>query len=429
MKALFFCWFSLLIGLVAAEDAYERPPIRYSEAAPNDPAAKLGEAIKAGQRAFTGDDRQTVKDLLAAFGALPSSQVLVFSKTSFQNDRINPRHPRAIYFSDNVYIGWAPGGLAEIAAIDPTLGPVFYSFDPHPGARDKFVRDPDCLRCHGGTFVRDIPSVLARSVFTDPDGQPRLALGSEVIDAGTPFDHRWGGWYVAGRTGSVAHRGNVLLSEDREPTKEELAKTSNVTDLGALFDAKPYLSPTSDIVALLVIEHQIGIHNTLTRANQQCLRMMAYQEGVQRDLKEPISSEPTWESVRTAFSGATEQILDALLFRDEAPIPPGGVAGVNSFADDFQMIKGRDGRVSPLRVLDLKTRIFKTRCSYIIETEAFHKLQPVLRRKVLERLWRIVDQPDSEPRYGHLEASERATIKAFVRATIPDLPACWNPGG
>ena len=88
----------------------------------------------------------------------------------------------------------------EVTCIDPVLGPVFYSFDPGTVAtgHPRFNRDADCLRCHGGNFIRDIPSVFVRSIPTDGSGDPLLALGSVLVDTTTPFADRWGGWYVTG---------------------------------------------------------------------------------------------------------------------------------------------------------------------------------------------------------------------------------------
>src|SRR5690606_29845754 len=131
------------------------------------------------------------------------SQLLVFSKTSLQRRRISPERPRALYFSDTVYVGWVPGGLTEVIIIDPQLGPVFSTFDLRDGRREhpKLERDNDCLRCHGGNFVRDIPGIFARSLFTDETGEPLLRHGTLIVDDETPFAQRWGGWYVTGYHG------------------------------------------------------------------------------------------------------------------------------------------------------------------------------------------------------------------------------------
>src|SRR5262249_54756835 len=150
---------------------------------PRDAVSALKARLASGEVRLGGDERQVVRTLLKALEIPEASQMLVFSKTSFQKDRISPAHPRAIYFSDDVYVGWCPGGLVEIAAMDPVLGPVFYSFDPQAVREGiRFQRDAECLRCHGGTFVREIPGLLARSVFTDTAGQPVLSLGSELVD-------------------------------------------------------------------------------------------------------------------------------------------------------------------------------------------------------------------------------------------------------
>lgn len=413
-------------GVVLADDeAFEAPPISYSTATPRDAVARLGEDLKAGRQRFDGTDRETVQELLAALKIPVSSQALVYSKTSFQNDRIGPSTPRALYFSDDVYVGWAPGGLAELAAMDAVLGPVFYTFDPRPGGRDRFVRDSDCLRCHGGTFVREIPALLARSVYTDGDGRPQLALGSELMEDKTPYERRWGGWYVSGSMGGGAHRGNLLLAVSRDPTSPAILKSSN----GSGFDGSMYLAGvSSDVVSLAVLVHQITFHNTLTRANQHCLHLMAYQQGVQNDLKEPVAAEPVWESVLHGFASATEQVLDGLLFKDEALMPPGGIRGETQYPKDFVASGATVAALQPLRELDLRRRLFKNRCSFLIGSEEFERLQPVLRRRVLQRLWRIVDDPETEPRYDYLEAAEREAIRKAVAEGVPRLPAVWRKG-
>ena len=146
---------------------YELPPVSYSASTPHDAFAVVQAKIASGELRFAGDEKQVVHTLLAALGVPVATQTVVFSRTSFQRDRIRPDHPRALYFSDSVYVGWLPGGLIEIAAVDPMLGPVFYSLDLReaPAGPSKISRDEDCMRCHGGTFVRDIPGLFVRSVF------------------------------------------------------------------------------------------------------------------------------------------------------------------------------------------------------------------------------------------------------------------------
>ena len=185
-----------LLRAQSRED-YENPPVNYSATAPNDAAKKIETRLAAGTLQLTGTDKEIVTALLREFGAPVSSQVLVFSKTSFQRDRINPDHPRALYFSDDCYIGWVPGGLVEVTTIDPTLGPVFYTFDPRARtANPRFVRDSDCLRCHGGAFVREVPAVFVRSVFPDVRGDPLLRHGTVVVDYRTPFEQQIGRAHV-----------------------------------------------------------------------------------------------------------------------------------------------------------------------------------------------------------------------------------------
>ena len=426
-----FCSLLLLIfssGLAwGADDPYERPPVSYSSSKARDAVSALESRISSGEIKLEGEERVVVRRLLAELGVPEQSQMLVFSKTSFQKDRIDPAHPRAVYFSDDVYVGWCPGGLVEVAAIDPALGPVFYSVDPHADRGHlRFQRDEDCLRCHGGTFIREIPGLLARSVFTDSGGQPLLALGSELVDATTPIEKRWGGWYVTALHAGPRHRGNLVLSTEREPAPEELAIRANLKSLEKLVDTRPYLAPSSDVTALLVFEHQVSVQNILTRANQECLRMIAYQKNLQKELKETVTEEPTYESVRHVFATASQEVLDALLCREDAPLPEGGIQGVGGFAQAFCPAAKGGSRAPSLKELELHQRLFKYRCSYLIQSSCFDRLQPTLRRRVLQRLWRVLTEPSSDSRYEYLEAVERDTIRQILTSSLRDLPVTWR---
>jgi hypothetical protein len=409
---------------------YEQPPVSYSATAPNDALAKLQARIASGELAFAGSEQEALRTLLDALGVPVESQTFVFSKTSLQRGRIRPERPRALYFSDSVYVGWVPGGLMEVTAIDPQLGPIFYSFELAP-ARNRpptIVRDSDCLRCHGGTFVRDIPGVFARSVFPDASGEPLLRHGTLVVDDETPFAQRWGGWYVTGYRGRESHRGNAIASEqgdqlvftptDRRP--EELSEFFNPGD---------YLRPTSDVVALLVLEHQLAMHNSITRAGFMCRKMIAYQHGLQATFKEPVTDEPAYDSVKSVYASAVQDVVDHLLFRRAAPLPE-GVVGNAGFKRAFAQGAPRSQAGHALKDLQLGDRIFAQRCSFLIYSEGFRALPETLKVRILDRLQAALLSRDPKDRYAYLPAGEKQRIHEILIETHPDAKARWaGPGG
>ena len=128
---------ALLSLPLAAEDfqgsdhplEYDQEPIKYSETQPNDPVAALQAKILSGEVSLGWDDKfGYLPAVLDAFKVPRASQMLVFSKSSLQRKNISPDNPRAIFFNDDVYIGYVPGApLMEISAVDPLLGGTFYS--------------------------------------------------------------------------------------------------------------------------------------------------------------------------------------------------------------------------------------------------------------------------------------------------------------
>lgn len=128
------CLGSVLLRSQSAPD-YEHPPVNYSATTPRDAIIRLRLRLAMGEVALAGGELQMLHTLLTELGVSADSQTLVFSRTSFQRSRIRPDQPRALYFSDSVYVGWVPGGLVEVTAIDPQLGPVFYSMELPGGGR------------------------------------------------------------------------------------------------------------------------------------------------------------------------------------------------------------------------------------------------------------------------------------------------------
>jgi hypothetical protein len=405
----------MLMGVLLsarAEPDYEQPPVRYSATTPNDAITRLQKRIASGELAFAGSEKRVLQTLLESLGVPVESQILVFSKTSLQRGRIRPERPRALYFSESMYVGWVPGGLFELTAIDPQLGPVFYSFSisrAADAATPTIQRDADCLRCHGGTFVRDIPGVFARSVFPDANGEPLLRHGTMIVEDETPFAQRWGGWYVTGYHGTEPHRGNTRGTEVGDQLVFETEK-SRPDELSAYFETEDYLRPTSDVVALLVFEHQLTVQNALTRAGMMCRKMI---------------DEPAYDSVKSVFASAVQEIVDGLLFREAAPLP-GGVTGDRNFREAFQRHAPRSAAGQALKVFQLRDRIFEHRCSFMIYTESFRALPDMLKVRVLDRLQAALRSRDPNDRYAFLPADEKQRIHDILVATLPEAKAQWG---
>jgi hypothetical protein len=411
----------------ASED-YERPPISYSTSKPKDAIARLQAQLAAGHLSLGHDDREMLQTLLRELRIPPESQVLVYSKTSFQRQRIRPEHPRALYFNETCYVGWVPSGLIEIVDIDPVIGPVFYSLNPGAyltNSPKALARDSNCLQCHGGTFVRGIPGIFTRSVFTDDSGDPLLRQGSEVVDLSTPFTNRWGGWYVTGKHGNTLHRGNVFAQEINDQLKVDFRPGANVTNLSGFFDVGLYLTNTSDIIALLVLEQQTDMQNVLTKASLNCRRMLDYQENLQRAFKEPLTQEPSYDSVKSVFESSALELVDHLLFKNEADLPP-DLEGSPGFQQAFKASAARIAGGLSLKDLSLRGHLFNNRCSYLIYSDAFRLLPEPLKHRVFERLSHALRPIDSDPRYAYLPADERARILEILRQTDDELKTAFN---
>lgn len=411
-----------------AENEYENAPIRYSDTEPHDAAQRLEKDQETGKvKLPRGSTWDTLFGILKQWNIPQESQVMVFSKTSKQNDRISPATPRVIYFTDNAYVGYSVGGVFEVSTIDPVLGPIFYLCDPHVPDNEpiRFQRDQSCLSCHGGPFSPEVPGVIVRSVFPGPEGHPIMSQGSTVVDTTTPFSDRWGGWYVTGKHGTALHRGNVTAKEEGEKVTMNFEAGANMKSLEKLFDTSPYPRKTSDIVALMVLEHQTSTQNILTKANQASMRAMYMQQSLQKELGEKIESEPTG-TARRIIDHCAADVVDALLFKDEALLPQGGIEGDPAFQEAFakNAPQTKDGR--SLKDFQLLTRLFKYRCSYMVYSLTFKHLMPQLKETVLAELWKALEDKDPAGRYAYLGGSERKNIKHILAETLEDAPASWK---
>ena len=387
---------------------FDEDTIAYSKTQSHGPVAKLQECLDKGEVELRRDEQYGyLLSVLTNLHARPSSQMLVFSKTSFQRERIDPKHPRGVFFGDNVYVGYVPGSpLLEITEVDPKLGAVFYTFDQSQ-PKPRFSRNDQCLECHASAKSMGVPGHLVRSFATDENGVVDLSSGISLVNHRTPIEERWGGWYVSGTHGTQTHRGNLVGKTALERQSREPNFAGNMTRLDKFIDTTPYPLASSDLVALMVLEHQTHMHNFITRMSYEST-MMLQQYGHVRYLK-----------------NATEAFVKYLLFAEEAPLRA-PVRGVSSFAKNFSADGPCDKRGRSLRDFDLKTRLFKYPCSYLIYSDAFVALPMELKGVIYARMFDILSGKDTSADYQRLSAESRRAILEILADTKADLPPAWK---
>jgi len=417
---------SLFVFLVPAQSQeFERDPINYSTAPANNPISRLQKQLELGhvRLQFVGD-RGYLPSLLKELKVPISSQTLVFSKTSLQRNRIQPATPRALYFSDDVFVGYCQSGtVLEISVADPQLGAMFYTLDQEPEGKPRFTRQNDaCLLCHGSSQTHGIPGHLVRSVFPDASGAPILSSGTYRIDPSISLEKRWGGWYVTGTHGKQVHLGNMVF-KGRNPERSLNATGLNVTSLTNRVDTSAYLTGHSDIVALMVLEHQAEMHNQITRTN--FLARMALHEDALFNKAEGKSDQEMSESTWRRIQSAGDPLLRCLLFSGEVKLTD-KIQGTSGFAEEFADRGPRDPGGRSLRDFDLQTRTFKYPCSYLIYSEAFNNLPGALKDYVYRRLWYVLRGQDTRKEFDHLSAGDRLAILEILQATKKDLPSYWS---
>ena len=404
---------SLLTTLAVAEDfqgsthpvAYDEEIIAYSKKAAGGPIADLQGRLDRGETKLRFDEKfGWLPALLDELKVPVSSQMLVFSKTSLQRTYISPKNPRALYFNDDVYLGYVPGApVMEVSAVDPQLGGVFYTIEQLPGRHPRFVREPDCLRCHGTSRSMGVPGHILRSIGTDETGEIDTQTEVSSIDHCTPFADRWAGWFVTGRHGSMTHRGNLVGAA----ALHEPGGYGNRTGLGEFIDESEYAAKGSDIVALMVLEHQAHMHNYITRLNFETQILLA-QYGHTRYLAKKVDA-----------------FLRYLLFTEEAPLTA-PVSGNPEYVKAFAALGPRDSRGRSLRDFDLRTRLFRHPCSYLIYTQAFDNLPPIIRDEIYRRLWDILHGQDANPDFAQIPEADRRAILEILIETKRGLPDSWK---
>jgi hypothetical protein len=410
----------------ASDSIASQPPINYAAAPATDPIARLQKQIDAGKAQLGYDEHHGYLDaVLKALNIPIQSQTLVFSKTSFQRDLIAPWKPRAVYFNDDVYVGWVQGGeVLEVASVDKKLGPVFYTLNQEAAQQPKFLRQTDnCLQCHEGNMTSNIPGLMVRSVYPDASGMPLFSAGTFRTTEASPFKERWGGWYVTGTHGSMRHMGNLLVRKKDDSESADLGRGANVTDLSGKFDVSPYLTHTSDIVALLVLTHQTQVHNLLTKANYDVRLALRDQDAMNKALGE--KPDHVFDSTQRRIKSACEPLVKAMLFCDAETLSD-PIEGSCDFAKQFAAQGPRDKAGRSLRDLDLHKRVFKYPCSFLIYTDSFSALPKPAKDWVYARLWEILSGKETSKEFAHLSSDDRTAIREILAGTLKDLPDYWK---
>lgn len=394
-----------------------------------DPIARLQHALDSGRVKLAHDSALGfLPSLLKALEIPVSSQGLVFSRTSLRTDLIAPWSPRALYFNDDVYVGWVPESeFLEIATVNPTDGVAFYTLSQERGSKPTFTRETNrCLMCHQSAVTGRVPGLIMNSTVADRSGYPIATVRYGTMTDEVPVKHRFGGWYVTGSIANSVHSGNVFSEKDfnqidRTQNKVDLDLTtqSALVSLRAKFDTSRYLTGSSDIVGLMVQVHQTVIHTLISATHEAAKRAVNEQKSL-TEFNEGVGKNVPLAVSNPRLRGAVERLTRAMLFIDEAPWE-GAMRGNSTFVKDFAKLGPRDSEGRSLRDFNLKDRLFKYPLSFLIYSEGFNALPEVAKQGVYLRLRSILSGDEKAPEYLRLSEVDRRAISEILNDTKPDF--------
>lgn len=370
----------------------DHPAIAYSATPAADAVGQLSRRLREGTASLTYDAAGAgyLRAVLMALDIPIESQMLAFAETSLQASRIRRDNPRAVYFNDTASVAWIRGSdLLELAAQDPTQGVVFYTLAQTPTGPPKLTRDDTCLACHLSWDTVAVPGYVLQTVF--PRQSERDYADGGFVDDRMPIEERWGGWFVTGSLVPPRHMGN---QPTLQPTLRKGPPQRLATVQGEI-DATGYLTTHSDVTALLVFDHQVHAANLFTRLNWEA------RAGTPDRVEEAVN-----------------ELVDYLLFVDEAPLP-GKVAGTSGFAAAFMARGPKDAKGRSLRDLKLDGRLMQYPLSYMIYSPMFDALPETARTRVSRQLSAVLTGKDVRPRYAHLTPAVRRAILEILRDTRP----------
>jgi hypothetical protein len=409
----------------------EYPVIAYSGPATQNRIARLQQKLDSGELKLEWEPKfGYLRALLKALDIDADSQSLVFSRTSLQIEHISARTPRAVYFNDDTYVGYVQNTpLIEIAAIDAQRGAVFYGFDNRHEVLPKRVEREGgrCLTCHDTYSMMGggVPRVMVMSSPIEDASDTRTFTSAEEVDDRTPIPLRWGGWYITGSTGTETHFGNAALREERggDRLRELHATRLNLASIKDYFDTSTYLTDKSDVVALLVMEHQTALQNLMTRVHYKVRTVMS-RPG---DAGAASAAAPrTWSDIKASDQKRVRQMIEplvgALFFQGAAPFKS-RIEGSSGFAQRFSQRGPRDRKGRGLYELDLDTRLQRYPLSFEIYSAQFDALPRYAQDYLNGRIVEVLQGRDTTGISARIAPADRAAITEILIDTKPALAA------
>jgi hypothetical protein len=375
--------------------------IQYTARPTTDPIGRLNRRLSNDEVRLTFDRTSGyLKSVIDLLKVPVESQLFVFARSSLQADRISPTNPRSVFFGDDVAVAWPRGGFIEAASVDPKQGVIFYRLQQAPASSPAFVRsDEVCLVCHAIPATLGVPGLAVASVVPDAGGFV-TDVQPAIMDHRMPIAERWGGWYVTAKHQPMSHRGNLMAPNGDRPALTPTPASIELPTLTGAFDTRGYLSAQSDVVAHLVLDHQTRMINLLTRLGWET--------------RVALADRPSAAGERV--HDLAREVVDYMLFVDEAPLK-GPIEGGSGFAARFEALGPRDRRGRSLRDLDLRTRLLRYPCSYLIYSEQFDQLPAEAREAVSARLKEVLTGADKAARYDRLSAADRRAIVEILADT------------
>lgn len=375
----------------AFDQSINHPLIKYLTADTDTVVDRANAKLRDGSAKLVFDEKTGyLKSVLELLDVPVESQVMVYTQTSLQAPHIKMDNPRAIYFNDRVSVAYIRGaGLIEVVAQDPKMGSVFYVVHETPAAGANFGRESSqCLRCHLSWDTLGVPGMSVLTTY--PRKSENDYANGGFVDHFKPIEERWGGWYVTGRKVPARHMGNYPLIIPKGVSTAPPARES----LTGLFNLDGYLTPYSDIVALMVLEHQAHFANLVTRANYE-----------------------TRLGEASRIAEAADTLAEYMLFIDEARLP-GPIEGSSGFTAKFLAQGPKDSQGRSLRELDLKTRLQKYPLSYMIYSPAFTSMAEQPKALVMRHIDRVLSGEITGEKYAAFTPDVRTAIREILNETL-----------